>query len=71
LSSTSNERRLYQRDELSALLQLDELKVQQLVNTGQLSPIRICGEVRFDSRDVDQLIQTYKQISQRKQSYVH
>lgn len=65
------ERRLYSTEELPAVLQLNQDQVDHLIQTGQLRRIRICGEERIDSREVDQLIATYKQIAERKdQSYV-
>lgn len=60
------DRRLYTGTELPALLRLTPEQVDRLINTGQLRPIRICGEVRFDSRELDELVETYKQIAQRK-----
>ena len=42
----------------------------RLVSSGRLNPIRIAGEVRFDSRELDALINTYQQIAKRKKSYV-
>jgi hypothetical protein len=59
-------RRLYRREDLPAILQLDPIQVNCLVSTGQLRLILICGEVRCDSREVEQLIETYHQISKRK-----
>lgn len=64
------ERRLYAQTDLPALLQLDGSKVEWLIKTGQLVPIHIAGEVRFDSMDLNSLIETYKQIATRRQSYV-
>jgi hypothetical protein len=60
-------RRLYAGADLPALLQLSAEQIDRLVKTGQLRQIRICGEVRFDSRDLDALIQAYKSIAQRKE----
>lgn len=60
-------RRLYAGGDLPELLRLTPAQIDRLVQTGQLRPIRICGEVRFDSHDLDALVQTYKQIAQRKQ----
>jgi len=54
-----------------ALLQLPEPNLQWLIDTHQLRPLVICGEERFDSREVDQLIETYKQIAVRKEPHVH
>ena len=63
--------RLYQPAELPALLQLTQDQIDQLVRTGQLRPMRICGEERIDSREVDQLIDTYHQIAERKKEHEH
>lgn len=65
-SQLSAQRALYRRDELSALLALDETQIDRLIRTGQLQPIRICGETRFDSHQLAALITTYRQISSRK-----
>lgn len=64
--STPQERRLYVGTELSSLLQLSQEQIDWLVNTRQLRPLTICGQVRFDSRDVDGLIQTYKATVSRR-----
>ena len=61
------ERRLYTDADLPGLLQLNPDQICRLVRTGQLRSIRIGGEVRFDSRDIDALIHTYKSIGQRKE----
>jgi len=63
-------RRLYLPSELPEILRLTPEQIDHLVRTGQLRPIRICGEDRFDSRELDALIETYKQISSRRHSYV-
>ena len=60
------DRRLYQPAELPAVLQLSEEQIDWLVSTGQLNPIRIAGEERFDSRDVNQLIDAYKCVQSRR-----
>ena len=65
--TTSQDRRLYTDADLPGLLQLDPDQICRLVRTGQLRSIRIGGEVRFDSRDIDALIHTYKSIAQRKE----
>jgi hypothetical protein len=65
------ERRLYQPGELPALLQLTPEQVDHLIRTGQLCTIRICGEDRVDSREVDRLINIYRQVAERRnQLYV-
>ena len=64
--STQHDRRLYAASELPGLLQLNPDQIDRLVKTGQLRTIRICGEVRVDSHELDALIETYKQIAKRK-----
>ena len=61
------DRRLYESAEVPSVLSLSPEKIDWLVKTGQLNPIRIAGEIRFDSRELDSLIETYKQIAKRKQ----
>jgi hypothetical protein len=61
-----HERRLLLHGEIVSLLQLPEEKVQQLVDTQQLLPIRIAGEERFDSKDLHQLIEVYKATASRR-----
>ena len=60
------DRRLSSGGELPALLQLSQEQIDWLVNTRQLNPLIICGQKRFDSRDVDTLIQTYKETALRR-----
>jgi hypothetical protein len=62
----SKRRRLLIRDQVLAFLQLSEEQVQLLINTRQLTALRIAGEERFDSRDLDQLIETYKATASRR-----
>lgn len=59
-------RRLLKQSDIVALLQLPEPKVQWLINTRQIRPLLLCGEERFDSRELDVLIETYKQIAERR-----
>jgi hypothetical protein len=40
--------------------------VQSLINTRQITVIRMKGEDRFDSRELDLLIETYKKTAQRR-----
>lgn len=68
---TKPEPRLYLPEELPGVLQLTRQQVDHLIRTGQIIPVRICGEDRIDSREVDQLIATYKRVAERKrQPYV-
>jgi hypothetical protein len=60
------ERRLLQKADLVAILQLTEPKIQWLIDTHQLRPLLLCGEERFDSKELDRLISTYQQIAERK-----
>jgi hypothetical protein len=59
------ERRLLQRAEVAALLQIPDADLQWLLDTKQLLELRIRGHQRFDSRDVHQLIETYKNTQRR------
>ncbi len=68
--NSQTERRLYQIGQLPDVLQLSAPQVDWLVSTGQLRAIRICGETRFDSNEVSELIATYNQIAKRKQDHV-
>lgn len=61
-----NVRRLLIRGEVLSLLRLSEDQVQLLINTRQIVSIRIAGEERFDSRDLDQLIESYKSTAARR-----
>jgi len=64
--STSSERHLLQHAEVSTLLQLTLEQIDWLVSTRQITPLRICGQLRFDSHDVYELIETYKQTSTKR-----
>jgi hypothetical protein len=66
LGSVRDERRLLLRSDVESLLQLSEDQVQQLINTRQITALRIAGEERFDSRELDLLIETYKKTAQRR-----
>ena len=61
-----HERRLLLRTEIVSLLQLPDEAVQQLIETRQITPIRIIGEERFDSKDLYQLIDLYKRTAERR-----
>ena len=58
--------RLMDRSEADRYLALLTTQVEWLINTGQVVPIRIRGEERFDRRDLDLLIETYKQTAMRR-----
>jgi hypothetical protein len=62
----SSDRRLLNREQVLLLLQLSGQKVQQLINTRQLTPFLIAGEERFDSRDVYHLIDAYMSTAARR-----
>lgn len=54
--TTASGRRLLLRDEVLTLLCLGSDILDRLVNTRQLTPLRIAGQERFDSQDLDRLI---------------
>jgi len=59
-------KRLLTLDEAAEYLALTPEQVQWLVNTRQLTLLRIRGEDRFDSRDLDLFIDHYKQTALRR-----
>ena len=59
-------KRLMTRNEVDLYLALSHDQVQSLINTRQITLIRIKGEDRSDSRDLDLLIETYKKTAQRR-----
>jgi|GEM_PF-5369144 len=70
LNETS-QRRLLRRDQVIELLNLSADDIQWLVNTKQLLEIPIRGQQLFDSRDVFQLIDTYKNLTLRQRNNEH
>src|ERR1700737_1264910 len=59
-------RHLVKRSQVLFLLQLTDDQLQHLINTRQLLPIRIVGEERFCSKDLSNLIDTYKFTAVRR-----
>lgn len=60
------DRRLYADADLSELLQLTQEQIDWLVSTRQLQPLKICGESRYDSRQIDHLIDSYLTTASRR-----
>lgn len=58
-------RQLLERNEVMAMLKLNDDELQQLVATRQITPIRIVGKERFDSWDIDGLLDSYKRTAMR------
>lgn len=63
-------RRLLQKGDLPDLLQLNPDQIDHLIRTGQLRPIQICGETRFDSHEISTLIETYSQVQKRRRDFI-
>jgi hypothetical protein len=59
-------RRLLDRAEALSYLRLDDDKLQPLIDTRQITPIRISGAERFDLNDLDELINAYKATASRR-----
>ena len=59
-------RHLLELREVAGLLGLEVKDVEWLVATGQLTEVRVCGKRRFDSKDVDELIEMYKRVQARR-----
>lgn len=66
IPADSKRRCLLIRGEVLSRLHLTDEQVQGLINTRQIIPIRIAGEERFDSRDLDQFIESYKSTASRR-----
>jgi hypothetical protein len=64
--ASQSERRLFTGDEVSTLLQVSPEQIDWLVSTRQLTPLTLCGMPRFDSRDLDRLIDNYKTTASRR-----
>jgi hypothetical protein len=62
----SPSRRLLLRAEALSYLQLEDEQLQNLIDTRQITPIRIAGDERFDLNDLDELIKTYKTTASRR-----
>lgn len=56
------------RNEVSVYLALSGDQVQSLIDTRQITAMRCSGEDRFDSRELDLLVDTYKKTAQRRAS---
>jgi hypothetical protein len=59
-------KRLMSRSEVEQYLSLSCDQVQWLLSTGQIVAIRMRGEDRFDSRDIDLLVDEYKKTAHRR-----
>jgi hypothetical protein len=59
-------RRLLDRVEALSYLGLEDEQLQNLIDTRQITPIRIAGVERFDLNDLDELINTYKTTASRR-----
>jgi hypothetical protein len=62
----TRQRRLLRRGDLMALLQLQEHQLQHLVDSRQILALRVAGEERFDSEDLDRFIEAYKTTASRR-----
>ena len=58
---------LYRPEELPEVLRLSADQVSQLEATGQITATFVCGEKRFSSREIDELINSYLRVAKRKQ----
>jgi hypothetical protein len=58
-------RYLMEFEQIVAALNLSPDDVRWLIATGQLKEVKLCGQVRYDSRDVFHLVDTYKKVQGR------
>jgi hypothetical protein len=64
--TASSERSLLQRNQVLDRLELSDDELNWLIKTQQLVDITICGQQRFDSKDIDLLIDAYRCTAQRR-----
>ena len=62
----NSRQRLYRPSELPELLRLSARQIRTLERTGQITPIFICGERRYPSREIDELINSYLRVAKRR-----
>jgi hypothetical protein len=60
-----SQHRLLKRSEVVDRLCLSDDAIQELIDTRQLTLLRICGQERIDSRDVEGLIEAYRRTAKR------
>jgi hypothetical protein len=65
-ASPQQSRELLTRSQVVYLLQLTDEQVEHLINTDQIVPLRIVGEERFCSKDLSNLIDTYRFTAARR-----
>ncbi len=58
--------RLINSDDASSYLAFQRGQFEWMVKTGQFTPIKLRGEERFDRRDLDLLIESYKRTAMRR-----
>jgi diadenosine tetraphosphatase ApaH/serine/threonine PP2A family protein phosphatase len=64
--STSADRRLLDREQVVHLLHIPDEDLQALIDTNQVVELVIRGHKRYDSADVFALVDTYKQLTRRR-----
>lgn len=65
-SAIHRRRHLLTPREVEIQLALNNDQVQHLISTRQITRIRIAGEDRFDSREIDALIDDYRTTAARR-----
>lgn len=64
--STGTDRRLLDREQVVDLLHIPDADLQVLIDTNQVLEIVIRSHKRYDSADVFALVDTYRQLAQRR-----
>ena len=59
-------RRLLSGDEVCNALGITAPELRTLAETGQITPLVLCGKAKFDSADLDRLIESYKAVARRR-----
>jgi excisionase family DNA binding protein len=60
-------RRLLTLEEAAELLQVELSDLEHLIRTGQLFALKLCGTRKIDSKDLFQLVDTYKSVQKRRE----
>jgi hypothetical protein len=61
----TNQRKAYTPAEAAGLLAVSEADIQWFMETGQLTPVQICGKSLILAHDLDELLLVYQRILSR------
>lgn len=64
--NSEHNRRLMSGEEVCEALGINAPELQVLTDTGQITPLVLCGRTKFDSADLERLIESYKAVARRR-----